>query len=175
MVEKRINTLSWNQNAFDEVVRTYDHALEKSNYKHKIKYEINGKRTRRRRCIFYNPPYCQSVRNNIGKSFLSLVDRHFCTDYIYHQIFNRCTVKLSYCCMPNALNIIKASNKKVLQQDRGPSPVPKLCSCNDKTRYPLAGNCLVKNVMYEAQMSTDDHAKIYIGSTDSNFKTRKVV
>ena len=32
--------------------------------------------------MLFNPPYCQSVKTNIGKEFLHLIDKHFKNDYM---------------------------------------------------------------------------------------------
>lgn len=178
MVEGRLNSLSCTKEAFDEAVGTYNFALKKSGYNHILKYgdKSNGpkksKRNRRRRCIYYNPPYCQSVKNNIGKAFLKLIDKHFGIDHAYNRIFNRSTVKLSYSCMPNASSIIKAHNKKILALAYDSRPDTKTCSCKKNTICPLQGKCLTKNVVYEAQVSSSGRTMIYIGSTGNDFKSR---
>ena len=48
-----------------------------------------------------------------------------------------------------------------------------LCNCRDKAKCPLQGECLVKNVIYEAKVITsDDEERIYVGSTGNEFKER---
>ena len=112
----------------------------------------------------------QSVKINIGRAFLRLIDRHFGTDHSYHRIFNRSTVKLSYSCMPNASSIIKASNKKILARANDSRPDTKMCSCTNKTSCPLQGKCLTRNVIYEARVSSGNRTMTYI-----SFKSRYVL
>jgi hypothetical protein len=75
--------------------------------------------------------------------------------------------------MPNALSIIKAHNKRILAEQNNTGLAPtRLCNCMSKARCPLEGKCLTKNVVYEAQVSTVNRTKIYIGSTGNDFKSR---
>ena len=52
---------------------------------------------------------CQNT--NVGKCFLSLIDKHFLKSNPLHKIFNRNTLKLSYSCMGNIKTIISNHNK----------------------------------------------------------------
>ena len=53
----------------------------------------------------------------IGKIFLSLIDKHFPKHHGYSKIFNRNTVKVSYCCTKNMKNNIQSHNKKILHSN----------------------------------------------------------
>ena len=44
---------------------------------------------------------------------LHLLDKHFGTNYKYHQIFNRNNVKISYSYIDNIKNIISSHNKEI--------------------------------------------------------------
>ena len=74
MIEKRLNRLSTDQQTFDNAKHSYQVALRQSNFKHKLKYENKTnpvdkkKRKQTRKIMFFNPPYCQSVKTNIGKN-----------------------------------------------------------------------------------------------------------
>jgi hypothetical protein len=68
-----------------------------------------------------------NVSTNIGRNFLSLIDKHFPSFFSFHKIFNRNTVKVSYSCMSNVKSIItkhtvqdknKIQNKNKVQ-DKG--------------------------------------------------------
>ena len=56
---------------FKESITGYQNALTNSNFKHKLKYsnhqsnQTKMKPAPTRKTIFFNPPYCQSVRTNI--------------------------------------------------------------------------------------------------------------
>lgn len=76
MIEERLIRLSTDPNIFDDAKPCYENALSKSNFKHKLKhtYEVKlkekKKRKRTRNVMFFNPPFCQLVKTNIGKRFL---------------------------------------------------------------------------------------------------------
>ena len=175
MIEKRLRTLAKDEEAFNSTKAEYDRALNKSGYKHKLSYkteqpnENKKPRNRRRKCIFYNPPYCRSTKTNVGRSFLKLVSKHFGIDHPFRRAFNRNTIKLSYSCMPNVKSIIQSHNKRVIEKtSRTPK---KSCNCRKDT-CPLDGACLTENVIYEARVSTSASDKLYIGSTGRSFKDR---
>ena len=176
MVENRLRSLSKCASEFDDAAPAYAHALKNSGYNHRLTFEAPAptkrkRRNRKRKCIYYNPPYCQSVRTNIGKSFLSLIDKHFDRDHEYHHIFNRSTVKISYCCMPNAKKIIQAHNKRILAKNNM-NATNRECNCRRNTVCPVNGKCLTENVVYEAKVTTSNSSRTYIGSTGGTFKSR---
>ena len=179
MIEKRINTLSTNAKVFDESKPVYEAALKQSHHPNTLTFKPKPhpprnkttKKTRRRKCIFYNPPYCMSIKTNIGKAFLELIDKHFGEGHAYHSLFNRSNVKLSYCCMANVKSIIKAHNTDVLKKKCGAKENIKSCNC---TRFecPLQGKCRTKNVIYEAEVTTKPSVKTFVGSTGREFKNK---
>ena len=87
-----------------------------------------------------------------------------------HKICNKNTIKLSYSCMDNMNNIIKAHNNKMTNTK--PSQENDRCNCRKKEECPLPGKCTTKNIIYEAKVSTSDNNKTYIGLTANTFKTR---
>ena len=73
--------------------------------------------------------------------------------------------------MPNMGSIIKQHNNKILTSDGIPSNPG--CNCRLGTFLcPLKGKCLVKDVVYEATIVTDNDTKFYIGSCATTFKAR---
>ena len=88
-----------------------------------------------------------------------------------HKIFNRNTVKISYCCMPNLKQNIDGHNKSILHNKIVP---PRSCNCRVQTECPLSGNCLKESVVYQATVSTEDNnpPQTYVGLTENSFKTR---
>ena len=62
--------------------------------------EVKNNRNRSRNIIWFNPPFSQNVKTNIGKLFLKLVKKHF--------------PKVSYSCMSNMSNFIKQHNSNIL-------------------------------------------------------------
>ena len=110
MVSKRISDLSCNKEEFDKIKSVYESALKDSIHFSSISYNNsntrNARRNRNRKVIWFNPPYSQNVKTNIGKLFIKLVRKHFLNNSKYHEICNLNTLKLSYCCTTNFGNII---------------------------------------------------------------------
>ena len=179
MIEKRLCRLSKNQQVFDETRPDYERALGMSGYNKKLSFktqstsEARKPRSRKRRCIFFNPPFCRSVKTKIGGAFLRLIDKHFGEDHIFNKIFNRSTVKISFCCMPNIKNIINAHNKKTLASSSAPNQDDNTnCNCQKRNPCPVDGECLTKGVIYQADVESELGIKTYIGSTGRRFKDR---
>ena len=72
----------------------YSEALDKSGHPPEMKYKPTekSKRTRKRNIIWFNPPFSQHVKTNIGKVFLKLLDKNFPKHHKFHKLFNRNTV-----------------------------------------------------------------------------------
>ena len=74
---------------------------------------------------------------------------------------------------PNVKNIIDSHNKNVLKnQTEGKE---RACNCRIKEQCPLNGECLAKNIIYEAEITTNninDEPLKYIGLTGNTFKER---
>ena len=71
--------------------------------------------------------------------------------------------------MSNIANIIKAHNQKILNGNN--SRQQDSCNCRNESDCPLPGKCTVKNVIYEAKVTTQTATKKYIGLA-SDFKLR---
>ena len=52
------------------------------------------------------------------------------------------------------------------------APAPKLCNCREPNKCPLTGQCLVKEVVYQATITTAESKETYVGVTATDFKTR---
>ena len=75
---KRITDISCNQGIFDAAKSTYEQALRNSGCSEELKYKNKDgeektrneeKRKRRRKIIWFNPPFSLNVKTNIGKLF----------------------------------------------------------------------------------------------------------
>jgi hypothetical protein len=85
----------------------------------------NVRRVRKRNIIYFNPPYSCTIKTNVGKKFLQLVERCFPPGHVLRSSFNRNTLKLSYSCMPNMATVLSGHNKKVLKESSVvPTPAP---------------------------------------------------
>ena len=71
MINKRISDLSSDIKEFERAKGLYQEALKTSGFESNLNYippnENNTKRNRRRKIIWFNPPYNANVKNNIGK------------------------------------------------------------------------------------------------------------
>ena len=128
------------------------------------------KKNRRRNIIWFTPPYHANVTTNIGRTFLSLLDKHFPKSHRLHSILNRKTVKLSYSCSKNMKAIIQNHNAKITNASATEKDRP--CNCRKKDSCPVNGECCTKTVVYHATTNVNGNEAHYIGSTEGEFKTR---
>ena len=70
------------------------------------------KRNRTRKIIYFNPPFCESVKTNIGKMFFELISKHFNQNNSLNKLINKNNCKLAYSCMSNIKMLIQGHNKK---------------------------------------------------------------
>ena len=182
-VNTRLSAISSNEQVFNETKETYTKALRRSGHQANLTYinnqnnqeSTNRRRRRQRREItYFNPPYSNSLKTNLGKEFLKLIDKNFPVNNILHHIINRHTVKISYSCTQSIGQILQKHNKKLLkpQTPVPDNPAAKLCNCRNSV-CPVEGKCLEESVIYQATLESPNGTKAeYIGVTDSQFKTR---
>ena len=95
-----------------------------------------------------------NVITNIGRRFLSLVNKCFPIDHKPRKIFNRNTIKISYSCMNNTEQIIDNHNKRTLKShaisNTTVNDQSKKCNCRQKHSCPLRANCLQTSIIYKA-------------------------
>ena len=175
MIGKRISKRSANKEEFDKASNDYNMALKKSGYHEKIQYNDERKtkkRNRRRKTIWFNPPFCLTVKTNLARKFIDLVKDHFNENHPLHKIFNKNTINLSYSCMPNIKTIINRHNRKVLEKKSVKET--KACNCK-KFECPMKESktsCREESVIYEATVQDEKETKHYIGITENEFKKR---
>ena len=69
----------------------YNNKLDKNKQNTNWINELNCGKSRKRKIIWFNPAFGTLVNIDIGKYFLTLIDKH-CNQYnILHKIFNRKT------------------------------------------------------------------------------------
>ena len=144
MVLNRLASLSCNNNEFEKAAPLYVDALKKSSFAnntiHASSLPASKKKNRKRNIIWFNPPFNQNVKTNIGKVFLSLIKKHFPPYHRFHKIFNNNNIKISYSCMPNMKQIILNHNNNILNNSKNHNPTPP-CNCRKKEECPLQGKC----------------------------------
>ena len=145
-IAKRISETSSSEDLFNKSIKIYNKALKESGFTDELKYlpnevqqlENNERRKRKRKIIWFNPPYSKNVKTNVGKLFLKSLKKHFPASYILRKIFIRNNVKISYSCMKNINSIISSYNKNILN----PKTVSFGCNCWKKESCPLNEECL---------------------------------
>ena len=108
---------------------------------------------RKRNIIWSNPPFNNNTPTNIGRVFLNLVKKHFLRQHKFYKIFNKNNDKVNYSCIPNVKSKIDAHNKRILTPTN--ADIDRTCNCTRNTICPLDNNCLTKNIVYEATISSN--------------------
>ena len=124
---------------------TYQNVLDNANFKHKLRYieniktQTKKKTNRPKKTIYFNPPFCQSVKSNIGKTFFEITNKHCKQNEILNKILNKNSFKQSYSCMNNIKVIIQKYNKKTLSktEEQIITTNTPSCSCRSKNLCPL--------------------------------------
>ena len=177
IINERLNKRSSKEENFLKIKDEYELIMKKCGYNNKLKYEDsvqkpknNPKHKRKRNIIWYNPPFSNSVKTNIGRKFINLVKKHFNKQNPLTKIFNRHNMRISYSCTANLERIIKAHNQKVLNKD---IKTEGQCSCAGGCKYPLrGGNCRTENIVYRATVKSDLETRFYVGLCSTQFRFR---
>ena len=173
-IEKRLNTISSSEAEFNEAKTDDERALGNAGYSKELKYDAEHSSTtraprKRRRIIWYNPPFSKNVATNIGREFIKLLQLHFPKQHPLH--LQQKHSQAIYSCTTNIDNIVKAQNTKILSKDDTPD-AGKSCNCRGRTTCPVANKCLTTNVVYKATVEYKDKTQHYIGMTENSFKTQ---
>ena len=150
-IAKHISETSSNEEIFNKSTKIYSKALKESGFTDEPKYlpnEVqelanNNRRIRKRKIIWFNPPYSKNVKTNVGKVFLKLLKKHFSTSHVLHKIFNRNTVKISCSCMKSINSVISSHNKNIVN----PRTTSFGCNCWKKESCPLNRECLTSQLV----------------------------
>jgi hypothetical protein len=173
-INKRIALLSSHEQTFKESTPIYQNAFRHSNFDHEFTYTHDAsqrtRRNRQRNISWFNPPFSKSVNTNIGREFLSLIDKHFPLQHILHKIFNRNSLKVSYSCMSNVKSIITKHNAHIIRNSQSQNRETDNCNCDSKNTCPLPKQCTTHNIIYNATVTTNNtnDTKHYIGMTLRN-------
>ena len=84
-------------------------------------------------------------------------------------------MKVSYSCTPNLKQSIDGHNKTILKKNTPRhEPPTNECNCRSRDKCPLDGKCLIKSIVYQATVTTNDNKpdQTYVGLTANTFKTR---
>ena len=121
-ISDRLSKNSSNEEVFNESKEEHENALKQSGYNNiSLKYEplitSNTKQKRHQNIRWFNPTFSRTVYTNVVKTFMQLLEKHFPPSNSLHKIFNRNTIKVSYCCTRNLDSIIKLHNKKLISSE----------------------------------------------------------
>jgi len=145
-INRRLSSISSNQEVFQAACKPYQEALKKSGYDFELFFDPpkpgSSKKNRKRKILYFNPPFSKNVQTNIGQQFLKLLRDHFPKDSPLKKVVNSNNVKLSYRCMGNFKQTIAAYNSKIqkqaqphvppwlqLHRSNGPLPPSRAMSC----------------------------------------------
>ena len=149
----------------------------------KEKNQKYGHKNRKRKIIWFNPPFCRLANKNVGKYFFKLIDKHFKHDNILHKIFNRKTLKISYSFTKNIFQIINNHNKEIIKEfqnqtnNNDNSSKQNKCNCKTRNNCPMNGLCNLNNVVYQGIIYPKKNImdkKTYIGISSKKWKIRYV-
>ena len=175
MLATRLSQLSCDSKEFSNAVPEYVDAMQRSGHTGKLEYADNlgsKKKKRKRDITWFNPPFSEHVKTNIGKEFLRLLAKHFPLHHRLHKICNKFNVKVSYSCMPNMAAIISKHNKIVLSNKTTANSTTPPCNCRNKVSCPLEGKCRESSVGYKACLISGNAANNYYGCCETEFKAR---
>ena len=176
-MNRRLSSIASNEEIFNDSVQPYQEALGKSGFDHQLKFEPPKKKaqkSRRRNITYFNPPFSLSVKTNVGRKFLKLIETAFPPDNPLHKVFNKNTIKISYKCMPNVGQTISRHNAKIHKEDKQEVQSPG-CNCMGGVgSCPVGGKCQTDCVIYRAAVTTTSTNKteFYTGQTSRTFKRR---
>ena len=179
MLAERLSQLSCNQHMFNKATVVYQEAMQKSRYHNELKYQHSSSPTipaktikRKQKILWFNPPFSEHVKTNIGRTFFNLLKKHFPSRHHLYKICNKNTVKISYSCMLNMAAILSKHNKTILASKNTNEHL--LCNCRHKVECSLNGDCHKKAIVYKASISTDSNnpPKSYYECCKTEFKSR---
>ena len=81
-VNKRLNCLSSDEKVFNEIIGPFQTALNEAGHNFKLFFypelkSNKNKKSRKRNITWFNPPYCRSIKMDIGKQFNRIVSETF--------------------------------------------------------------------------------------------------
>ena len=153
MIHKRLSVLSYSKDKFDKAKLLYKKSLQEIGHITTISYtqtEVKSNKNRSRNIIWFNPPFSQNVKTNIGKILLKLIKKTVSQIMSVFTIFNQDTILLSYSCMSNISSFIKQHNRNILSSP--PNSEERSCNCKNKSNCPLAGSSLKTCIVYRADV-----------------------
>ena len=72
--------------------------------------------------------------------------------------------------MRNVSQIISSHNKRIITPNQ--TPTENACNCRIRATCPLNGNCLARDIIYKATVTSNEKKASYIGLASGQFKMR---
>ena len=175
-ISRRLSSISSTKEMFDKEVGHYQQALDKAGYENKLEFkacqqEERRRKRRSRQVIWFNPPFASNVKTNVAKLFLTILRKHFPPTSDLYKLFNTKKVKVSYSCCPSMKSIIASHNNKItrgMAKETEPG-----CNCRGGLKNcPLEGRCQTQSLVYQAEVTSNQGIRTYIGQAASTFKLR---
>ena len=156
-INKWISDISCNESVFNNAKLTYEKALINSGFTETFSYikpsfqiinNREAKKKKKRKIIWYNPPFPLNVKTNNGKLFFKILRKNFPKTNSLWKIFNKNTVKISDSWTRNVNSIMSGHSKQILL----PKPQQYGCSCWDKNNCPFDNKCLTPQIVYQLKL-----------------------
>ena len=181
-INDRLCKLSSNEEIFKNAIPPYQEALIRAGYDYNlIFYDTNSnninrsrnKRTRTRKCVFWNPPFSKNVKTNLIAEFLKIV-KSFPQHNVLKPMINTNKIKASYRTVPNMAKQVSRKNGRVLKQRVAPPPPTCNCQRSRRPHCPIPGKCTIQDVCYRCKIVRGDNHKCesYVGQTSRQVKKR---
>ena len=174
MINKRLSELSCNKYEFDKAKVLKEKLLQESGYETSISYaqtEVKTSKNRSRNIIWFNTPFSQNAKINIGQMFLKLIKEDFQNHHCLHKILNLSTIKLSYSCMSNMSSFIKQHSRNILSSP--PNSEERSCNFRKKKQLSTCWQLLENVLCYRADVIKQNESHVYYGESDGEFKYRQ--
>ena len=124
-MNQRLLNLSSTKEAFDCFRPLHQKALDDGRHKYDLVHQETTKLKKSKRTrtpMYFNLRFSKSVKTNIIKTLLCLIDKHFPKGHKLHKCFNRNSVEATYCTMSNMKQIVGKHNAKLLNSTSNDSP-----------------------------------------------------
>ena len=150
-ISKRLSTNSSSEEEFHNNTGHFKEALSRAGYHTGLDFvlEEKKKKCRKRKVMYFNPPWSANISTNVGGKFLSLVRKHFPKGSPLHHLFNTNVLKVSYSTTPNMKQLIAGHNAQVITRAEGrQEPDSYGCNCGPGEQCPLDGECKTPALIY---------------------------
>ena len=181
-VSNRLSLLSSTKREFDNNRQPYREALKSAGHDDNIAFQNHdpasqNRRKRKRRALWWNPPFNMAVQTNLTKMFYKIIERGIPkNNALLCKLFNKQNLRISYSCTENIGTVIAKHNARIMREHEADNIPKRECNCTraNKNSCPLNGHCLVESLVYRADVTTghQDEHKFYLGLCGNQFKER---